>query len=130
MKSIVFALLFSCVLLSHSTLAKKGHLEECMKKTGITVTPEMLQKLQKAHDEGALSKDTIPDEMLCLPKCVLEERKIIDGSGKISIERLKEDPMMKHVPKQDVFLKCAQNIDKIAKCDDIKKLIHCRVEAN
>ncbi|KAK9872102.1 hypothetical protein WA026_016147 [Henosepilachna vigintioctopunctata] len=125
MTFIVFALLFSCVLLSHSTIAKKGHLEECLKNAGIPNSAEQIKNLLKSHDQGHFTKETIPDEMLCLPKCVLEERKIIDESGKISIERLKEDSMMKHVPNKEAFLKCAQNIDKIVKCEDVKKLLNC-----
>ncbi|XP_044749432.1 uncharacterized protein LOC123310109 [Coccinella septempunctata] len=104
------------------------NLEECIKKTGVKVTPNTLKQLHDANKGGNFDINSIPDEMLCLPKCVLEKKGIIDSvSGKISMNKMKNDSLLERIPNKKTFLECMEKIEAVSECEDIKKILECRV---
>lgn len=106
------------------------NLEECIKTTGVKVTPDTLKKLLDANKGGNFDINSIPDEMLCLPKCVLEKKGIIDtATGYISLDKFENDKMLERIPNKEVFMKCLGNIKSVSKCEDMKKILECRVMA-
>ncbi|KAL3265689.1 hypothetical protein HHI36_009892 [Cryptolaemus montrouzieri] len=122
--------IFLCLCLIHVIhAANHQHLDECVKSTGVKITPDVLRKLHEANKGGTFDINSIPQEMLCLPKCVLEKREVIDSKGKISIEKLKDEPVMKRIPNKKTFLDCMGKINVIGNCDDIKQVIQCRIDS-
>lgn len=83
-------------------------------------------KITKEDITSHPPKNTI--EVMCFMKCLMFRNGKIDAKGKINVEKVEED--LSKVPgltdKQKVdFKKCVIAVDKIEKCEDIKKIRLC-----
>ncbi|XP_045479587.1 uncharacterized protein LOC123684391 [Harmonia axyridis] len=120
---VIYTFVFICCIQALGNF----NLEECMKATGVKVTPNTLKQLHDANKGGNFDINSIPDEMLCLPKCVLEKKGIIDSTGNILVEKLENDQMLERIPNKKAFLECMGKIKGVSTCEDVKKILECRV---
>lgn len=71
--------------------------------------------------------DTIPDNMLCLYKCIFEKIGLVDEEHKIHGEDYNVVPGMPELEeaKSKELIECLNKIGKVEMCEDIKKVDKC-----
>nr|AQY18965.1 odorant-binding protein [Galeruca daurica] len=90
--------------------------KECSQESGAT------------YDDFMAFKNTT--EVMCLFKCSLEKKGSLDKDGNIDLDNIKERLSGNtHLDdtKKEMFLKCAESVGKIDKCDDLLEFRWCLV---
>nr|WJJ63279.1 odorant binding protein 21 [Pachyrhinus yasumatsui] len=102
---------------------KKEVYEKCLQKVGSTIEQikEPLTALRSSSD-GPVDKN-----VLCFIKCIMEDKGLLNSSGEIIINKVKERLASRLTEsRMDEIVKCLEKIEKVVTCEDMKQILTCR----
>ncbi|KAL3270640.1 hypothetical protein HHI36_021171 [Cryptolaemus montrouzieri] len=97
-----------------------NYMQECAAETK-TDLKDFRQRMQGKKEQ---KNDKIPENMLCMRKCLLEKKGVLGKDGKFVKDQTKYDHIGVRMRNKEEYVKCLQGIS-ISKCADVMKMAAC-----